>query len=150
MSDPLLTILDALRGPDWSDAFDDMLRHGKLGDVPVSRKQLVRAVDFLERLLDPARGASLRASLPLRQSRDLARISWRKIGTTLAPTVRLRLDEYVEGLEVLPPDTVRANGRKYSDDRVVVERHRDHIVVRLDKLATDFTPTDEEDTDAES
>ncbi len=143
--DTLLFVLEALKTDAWSEAFQALWKTGEYQGVHVSRAQLKRALEFFERLVDPKRGAALRASIrPL--DGTVATVIWRRVGNNpRVPMVRLRLDEYAESLEIEPPEEVSKGGRRYSDYRLKVDRHPDHIVVWTDQLATDVGPSEHEE-----
>jgi hypothetical protein len=106
------------------------------GDLIVHRKTLKESVEAFAKLVDPKRGAAYAARLHA----PGGTISWRPThaGGPVAPFVRVRLDRYVEQLDISPPDEPSPGGRKYSDHRLRLEYLPDRVILWTDKLSTDI------------
>lgn len=130
----VLEVLHAATGLDDArlDALFDARQtpDGRPVTLPVLREAL-KAYDLFGGARAQALSARLHANNGL--------VQWRSAyaGGPLVPSVRVRLDRYVDQLEIAPPEKKAANGRGYSEHHVRVVYAADRITIFTDRLATD-------------
>ena len=143
-----IEVLEVLTKPADSDEvdalFDQLKVHTPTGVRDLKRSGLKEAVDAFAKLIGDVKKAELYKTR-LGSTADTVLVSWRAAwaGGPMVPVARVRLDQYVEQLDICPPETAAGNGRKYSEHRLRVERRPDGIFIHTTGLAAEVLDADE-------
>lgn len=146
MKTSIVHIIAALRDESLdSDRLEKLLHDRQLDGNKVSLSNLRQALDALEQFFDEKKAKMLRSRI-VKQG---GTIGWRPMTGSgrLVPVVKVRLDRYIDQLDISPPDARAGNGRRYSEQRVRIEYLPDRVVIHTDKLATDAFDDEEEGED---